>query len=171
MRPNEGKVFPMNEFIIEYYDRQNMEPQMKRSIEMLEMKHQQPTHHFAGCWRMMGNYTTIDGERILMKPNADLFKVYGEKDVTFLFCQGDRLNGATVYYKPLVVKGEVSIKEGDNNECAITWRNADSFVLKFDRGDGTIVEELWKRSGLPQVFQKLFGTDVPIANWQAPAAF
>ncbi len=171
VRPNEGKVFPMNEFIIEYYDRQNMEPQMKRSIEMLEMKHQQPTHRFAGCWRMMGNYTTIDGERILMKPNADLFKVYGEKDVTFLFCQGDRLNGATVYYKPLVVKGESCIKEGDNNECTITWRNEDSFVLKFDRGEGTIVEELWKRSGLPKVFQKLFGTDEPIANWQAPAAF
>ncbi len=171
VRPNEGKVFPMNEFITEYYDRKDIEPQMQRSIEMLEMKHKQPKHRFAGCWCMVGNYGTIDGERILTRPRSDLFKVYGEKDVTFLFCANDRLNGATVFYRPLVIKSETCIKEGDNNECTITWRNADSFILKFDRGDSTIVEELWKRSGLPKPFQQLFGTDMPVASFVAPAAF
>lgn len=171
VRPNEGAVFPMNEFITEYYDRKDIEPQMLRSIEMLEMKHQQPSHRFAGCWRMVGNYGMVDGERILTRPSADLYKIYGEKDVTFLFCGGQTLNGATVFYKPLIVKSDTCIKEGDNSECTITWRNADTFTLKFDRGDGTIVEELWKRSGLPMAFQKLFGTNVPVADIQVPSAF
>ena len=53
LRPYEGAVFPMNEFITEYYDRKNMEPQMVRSIEMLQMKHEKATHRFAGSWRMV----------------------------------------------------------------------------------------------------------------------
>ena len=78
LRPNEGAVFPMNEFITEYYDRKNMEPQMVRSIEMLQMKHKKATHRFAGSWRMVGNYGLVDGERILKAPTTHLFKVYGE---------------------------------------------------------------------------------------------
>ena len=143
LRPNEGAVFPMNEFITEYYDRKNMEPQMVRSIEMLQMKHKKATHRFAGSWRMVGNYSLVDGERILKAPTTHLFKVYGEKDVTFLFCSPQQLTGGTVFYKPLVVKSDNCIKEGDNNECTITWKNDDTFILKFDRGDGTFVEELW----------------------------
>lgn len=171
VRPHEGEIFPMNEFITEYYDRKDIEPQMQRSILMLEQKHEKPSHRFAGCWRMMGNYGVADGERVLMKPQIDLFKVYGEKDVTFLFCSGDRITGAAVFYKPLIVTSESCIKEGDGNECAITWKNDDTFTLKFDRGDGTIVEELWKRSGLPQSFQRLFGTNTPITDVQVPSAF
>lgn len=171
LRPNEGAVFPMNEFITEYYDRKNMEPQMVRSIEMLQMKHKKATHRFAGSWRMVGNYGLVDGERILKAPTTHLFKVYGEKDVTFLFCSPQQLTGGTVFYRPLVVKSDNCIKEGDNNECTITWKNDDSFILKFDRGDGTFVEELWKRSGLPKPFQQLFGTDVPVYDVQIPSGF
>ena len=139
LRPNEGAVFPMNEFITEYYDRKNMD--------------------------------LVDGERILKAPTTHLFKVYGEKDVTFLFCSPQQLTGGTVFYRPLVVKSDNCIKEGDNNECTITWKNDDAFILKFDRGDGTLVEELWKRSGLPKPFQQLFGTDVPVYDVQIPSGF
>ncbi len=171
LRPYEGAVFPMNEFITEYYDRKNMEPQMVRSIEMLQMKHKKASHRFAGSWRLVGNYGLVDGERILNAPRTHLFKVYGEKDVTFLFCSPQQLTGGTVFYKPLVVKSDNCIKEGDNNECTITWKNDDTFILKFDRGDGTFVEELWKRSGLPKPFQQLFGTDVPVYDVQIPSGF
>ena len=53
----------------------------------------------------------------------------------------------------------------------ITWKNDDTFTLKIDRGDGTFVEELWKRSGLPKPFQQLFGTDVPVYDVQIPSGF
>jgi hypothetical protein len=33
--------------------------------------------------------------------------------------------------------------------------------VSFDRGDGVIVTELWKRSGLPKNFQRVMGTNVP----------
>ena len=128
----------MNEFVTEYYDRKNMEPQMVRSIEMLQMKHKKATHRFAGSWRMVGNYGLVDGERILKAPKTHLFKVYGEKDVTFLFCNPQQLTGGTVFYRPLVVKSDNCIKEGENNECTITWKNDDTFILKFDRRDGTL---------------------------------
>ena len=170
IRPG-GKVFPLNEFITEYYDRKDMMPQMERSVKMLEMKHEQPTHRFAGCWRMVGNYGTVDGERILVRPRTDLYKVYGEQDVTFLFCSLDHFDGGKVVYMPLIVKSDTCIKEGDNGECTITWKDADTFTLKFDRGDGTIVEELWKRSGLNLIFQKIFGTNLPMVEIQIPAAF
>ena len=171
LRPYEGNVFPMNEFVTEYYDRKNIEPQMERSIEMLQMKHKKATHRFAGSWRLVGNYGLVDGEHILNAPKADLFKVYGEQDVTFLFCSTQQLTGGTVFYKPLVVKSDSCIKEGNNNECTITWKNDDTFTLKFDRGDGTIVEELWKRSGLPTPFQHLFGTNTPLYDVKVPSGF
>ena len=56
-------------------------------------------------------------------------------------------------------------------KLAMTWKNDDTFILKFDRGDGTFVEELWKRSGLPKPFQQLFGTDVPVYDVQIPSGF
>ena len=47
-------------------------------------------------------------------------------------------------------------------ESKIKWVDDNTFHLSFDRGDGTIVTELWKRSGLPKSYQQVFGTDVPI---------
>ena len=47
-------------------------------------------------------------------------------------------------------------------ESHIEWVNDDTFRLHFDRGDGTIVTELWKRSGLPEIYQEVFDTEFPV---------
>ena len=171
VRPGAGGIFPMNEFITEKYDKKNIEPQMIRSIEMMKMKKIEANHKFAGCWKMMGNIGTYQGHEIVMKQVTDLYKIYGEKDVVLVFTNGDQISGSTVYYWPLQVKEDKQIVEGKNN-CKIEWRGEGSFVLTFNRAnDGTECKELWARSGMPNNFQSLFGTNVPQSKINIPSSF
>ena len=164
IRANDYGLFPQNEFITEYYEAKDFEPRMRKSIEMLENKNKKPDHRVAGCWRLLGQYETIEGERALTRPQGNIYRIYGETDVVFLFCIGNRIMGANVICRPVEYKSDVQINEGDNVTTIITWRNDNSFILKRANDDGSVTEELWKRTGLPQTFQKLFGTDVPIAE-------
>lgn len=165
IRPNEPGVFPMNEFIREYYDRTGFEPQMTRSIEMLQMKHKQPNHRLAGCWSLVGNYKEVDGERMLTNAPTDVYKIYGDTDVTCVFCRGDQIMGATILYRPMSYNEEskqdeklvAGVREG-GSAGVIKWRNEDCFEMISMRPDETISEELWKRATLPESLRKLFGT-------------
>lgn len=165
IRPNEPGVFPMNEFIREYYDRAGFEPQMTRSIEMLQMKHKQPNHRLAGCWSLVGNYKEVEGERMLTNAPTDVYKIYGDTDVTCVFCKGDQIMGATILYRNMEYNEEskqdeklvAGFREG-GSAGVIKWRNEDSFEMISMRPDETISEELWKRATLPESLRKLFGT-------------
>ena len=165
IRPNEPGVFPMNEFIREYYDRSGFEQQMTRSIEMLQMRHQQPGHRLAGCWSLVGNFKEVDGERMLTSAPTDVYKIYGDTDVTCVFCRGDQIMGATIMYRPMKYNEEpkqdealvAGVSEG-GSAGVIKWRNEDSFEMISMRPDETISEELWKRATLPESLRKLFGT-------------
>lgn len=175
IRPGNGDLFPMNQFITEYYDRNGFERQMQRSIEMLQQKHEQPNHRLAGCWRLVGTYKQVEGERVLTSTAADTYKIYGDKDVTCLFCQGDQIMGATILYRAMEYKpetkdantagfiegGSTENKEGAATAGVIKWKNDNSFEAITVRPNDTVVEELWKRSTLPESFQKLFGTQKP----------
>jgi len=175
IRPGNGDLFPMNQFITEYYDRNGFEQQMQRSIEMLQQKHKQPNHRLAGCWHLVGNYKQVEGERVLTSAPTDVYKIYGDKDVTCLFCRGDQIMGATILYRSMEYKPEKNDADtagfseggstGNDGGAAtagvIKWKSNDSFEAISMRPDETVVEELWKRAALPEAFQKLFGTQKP----------
>ena len=83
--------------------------------------------------------------------------------------------GATIIYRAMEYKPETKdantagFSEGgstENEEGAATagvikWKNDNSFEAITVRPNDTVVEELWKRSTLPESFQKLFGTQKP----------
>ena len=163
IRPGDGAIFPMNEFIREYYDRENFEPQMKRSIEMLQMKYKQPKRRLAGCWHYVGSYGIVDGERVLTNAPYDTYKIFGDNDMVVLTTQGDRIMGSSIFYCPIVYKSETIIKENDSSESVLTWKNDSSFNMKTVTANGTIIEELWKRTELPETFRKLFNPYLPTA--------
>lgn len=135
--------------------KKGIEKQMARSIGMLEMRHKSADHRFAGCWSLIGNVGSIDDIETIVKPSFELYKIYGEKDMVILSSTG------SVSYWPLQVNGEDQIIEG-KNICTITWRSENTFILSFDRGDGVILKELWMRTGMPSLIQKIFGTDIPV---------
>lgn len=175
IRPGNGDLFPMNQFITEYYDRSGFEQQMQRSIEMLQQKHPQPNHRLAGCWRLVGTYKQVEGERVLTSTPVDTYKIYGDKDVTCLICRGGQIMGATIIYRSMEYKPEkkdadtIGFCEGgstENDEGAATagvikWKSDNSFEAITMRPNETVAEELWKRSTLPEAFQKLFSTKKP----------
>lgn len=160
-------IFPMNQFITEHYDKNNIEECMSRAIEMLEMKGKPATHRFGGCWKFIGNVGKLDGQEIIVTSTAQMYKIYGQDDVTCYFVG----NGTgTVFYWPLEVKSDNEIIERVH-DCSIQWRSNDAFVLTFLREDGKTVKELWIRSGLPESMQKIFGTNVPVKNVEATPSF
>ena len=163
-----NEFFPGNQYITELYSSEDkISPKIQRVIDLLKMNTAQPGENkFYGCWRRVGVLTKVDGMDMLLPGHQDLYQIF-DKDVYLHFYE---LSAGRMYayciMRPIQYKSDnLLIQHG--GESKIEWVDNDTFRLLFDRGDGTIVTELWKRSGLPESYQKVFGTNVPI--YQVPA--
>lgn len=159
---------PMGQYITELYSSEyKISPKIQRVIDLLKMNTAQPGENkFYGCWRRVGILTKVDGIDMLMPGHQDLYQIF-DKDIYLHFynLMENRMYAYCIM-RPIQYKSDnLLIQYG--GESKIEWIDNNTFRLLFDRGDGTIVTELWKRSGLPESYQKVFGTNVPV--YQVPA--
>ena len=157
-------IFPDESFINEVYDSEKgVDPRMEHLMEMLMMKGEKLDNKFAGCWRRVGVFDELDGFTYVFQNVAEMHKIYDGEHVVLVIGASDNnpLMETTMIFWPCTYVSDTNIKEFQN-DCQITWLTGDSFKLRFDRGDGMMVDELWKRSGLPHGFQRLFGTNEPV---------
>lgn len=160
--------FPPNQYITELYSSEyKISPKIQRVIDLLKMNYTKSGENkFYGCWRRVGILTKVDGMDMLMPGHQDLYQIF-DKDVYVHFYElvASRMFAYCIM-RPIQYKSDnLLIQYG--GESRIEWVDDNTFHLLFDRGDGTIVTELWKRSGLPANYQQVFGTDVPV--YQVPA--
>lgn len=157
--------FPPNQYITELYSSEyKISPKMQRVIDLLKMKTAQPgANKFYGCWRRVGILTKVDDMDMLMSGPQDLYQIF-DKDVYLHFYE---VNANRMYayciMRPISYLSDNLLVEFDR-ERKVEWINDNTFKVRFDRGDGTIVTELWKRSGLPERYQQAFGTNIPVYN-------
>ena len=161
------EYMPMGQYITELYSSDyKISPKIQRVIDLLKMNTAQPgANKFYGCWRRVGILTKVDGMDMLMPGHQDLYQIFA-KDVYVHFYElvASRMYSYCIM-RPITYKSDnILVQHG--GESKIEWVDNDTFRLLFDRGDGTIVTELWKRSGLPESYQKVLGTNVPI--YQVP---
>ena len=159
------EYMPMGQYITELYSSDyKISPKIQRVIDLLKMNTAQPGENkFYGCWRRVGILTKFDGMDVLMPGHQDLYQIF-DKDVYLHFynLMESRMYAYCIM-RPIQYKSDnLLIQYG--GESKIEWVDGNTFRLLFDRGDGTIVTELWKRSGLPESYQKVFGTNVPVYN-------
>lgn len=163
-----NEFFPGKQYITELYSSEDkISPKIQRVIDLLKMHTAQPGENkFYGCWRRVGVLTKVDGMDMLMPGHQDLYQIF-DKDVYLHFYElsANRMYAYCIM-RPIQYKSDnLLIQYG--GESKIEWVDNNTFRLLFDRGDGTIVTELWKRSGLPERYQQAFGTNVPV--YQVPA--
>ena len=162
------EYMPMGQYITELYSSDyKISPKIQRVIDLLKMNTAQPgANKFYGCWRRVGILTKVDGMDMLMPGHQDLYQIF-DKDVYLHFYNlVESRMYAYCIMRPIQYKSDnLLIQYG--GESKIEWVDNNTFRLLFDRGDGTIVTELWKRSGLPERYQQAFGTNVPV--YQVPA--
>lgn len=165
----DGNLFPYHKYITELYSSEflGMSESSKTLIDMLKMKIATGNKMY-GCWRRLGIMTKVEGMDMLLSAPQDLYQVF-DKDMylhVYDLNPGKKLRGYCVL-RPVVYKeNNVIVQHGA--ECKIEWVNDNLFKLNFDRGDGTIVTEVWKRSGLPRNFQRVFGTNLPTFQIENP---
>lgn|SRR5574344_350607 len=169
VRPG-GAIFPMNEFITETYSRQGVTPKIKRMFDMLEKKNLKGSNRFLGSWALVGSASELDGMPVILMPQTAVYKIYGEKDVLMTVSPLTSLSQVILFYRPLNVKSDANIIEG-KNDCKIEWKNDDTFILSFEPGDGTVIKEMWKRSGIHPQLQTVFGTHEPVFELKIPSTF
>lgn len=162
------EYMPMGQYITELYSSEyKISPKIQRVIDLLKMNTAQPgSNKFYGCWRRVGILTKVDGMDMLMPGHQDLYQIF-DKDIYLHFynLMENRMYAYCIM-RPIQYKSDnLLIQYG--GESKIEWIDNNTFRLLFDRGDGTIVTELWKRSGLPERYQQAFGTNVPV--YQVPA--
>lgn len=163
IRPGDEERFPMNQFITEYYDRYNIEPEIETAITMLQMKNVATSQRLGGCWKLKGIYNDAIEELNTNNMQGDVYKIYGEKKLTTLVCHGNRIMGSNIFICPVEYKSESVVKEATNPEGVITWKDDNTFIFKTIAGNGKVIEELWERSKLPESFQRLFAPKLPTA--------
>lgn len=158
-----NEFMPMGQYITELYSSDyKISPKIQRIVDLLKMHTaKSDDNKFYGCWRRVGILTKVDGMDMLMPGHQDLYQIF-DKDVYLHFYE---LRAGSMFayciMRPITYKSDILLVQ-HGKEIRIEWVNNDTFRLLFDRGDGTIVTELWKRSGLPESYQKVFGTDVPV---------
>lgn len=161
------EYMPMGQYINELYSSDyKISPKIQRVIDLLKMHTAQTGENkFYGCWRRVGILTKVDNIDMLLPGHQDLYQIF-DKDVYLHFYElsANRMYAYCIM-RPIQYKSDnLLIQYG--GESKIEWVDNNTFRLLFDRGDGTIVTELWKRSGLPERYQQAFGTNVPV--YQVP---
>ena len=162
-----NEYMPMGQYINELYSSDyKISPKIQRVIDLLKMNYTHGGNKFYGCWHRVGILTKVDGMDMLMPGHQDMYQIF-DKDVYLHFYDlvPSRMYSFCIM-RPITYKSDnLLIQHG--GESRIEWVDDNTFHLLFDRGDGTIVTELWKRSGLPENYQQAFGTDVPV--YKVPA--
>lgn len=163
------QLFPYHQYITELYSSEALHPSAERVIDMLKMKIATDNKIY-GCWHCLGVMTKVEGMDMLVTPlpYMDLYQVF-DKDMYLNFIDlnpGGKLTGQCDLH-PIVYK-ENNVIVLNNTESKIDWINDNAFKMSCDRGDGTIVTLIWKRSGLPRNFQRVFGTNVPTFKVKNP---
>lgn len=154
-RKHNTSLFPEEQYIHEHYSRNYMSQGVVNTINMLEMKFDTNFNKFTGCWI----HTSEES-------NRTMYKIYSPGYVLLITSlnatEGKENLGckvAEVEYMPDNTK--ITEMFGNGNECDINWIDDNTFELVW-MSYGTPVAETWKRCGLPQSFQKLFGTNLPV---------
>lgn len=159
-----NKLFPFKQYITEMYSSKYLDLSVlsKSLVDMLKMKTATDSKLY-GCWHRIGVVTQIEGLDMFLAAPApqELYQVF-DKDMSlqvYDLTPGQRLRAYCVL-RPITYKeNDIMVQRG--TEYKIDWIKDDLFKLNFDRGDGTIVTEVWKRSGLPRNYQRIFGTNLP----------
>jgi hypothetical protein len=163
----EHELFPYRKYVTELYSSENIPVSAKRVVDMLEMK-TATGNKLYGCWHRYGAMSKVEGMDMLLIAPHELYQVFDKEWSLQVYDlnPGMRFRAYCVL-RPIVYKeNNVIVQHGA--ECKIEWVNDNLFKLSFDRGDGTIVTELWKRSGLPRNFQRVFGTNLPTFQIENP---
>lgn len=153
--------FPYKSYITEHYSAtKNVSRNLKRAMEILSNPVDSKGNKLYGVWHRKDSWFNLDGENV--HSNEEIFRIHTEKEVLILFnvYEYDGHVYAACQLRPCKYTGETATKEG-NIDCGVEWENDDCFKLNILNGKYEQYE-VWERSGLPEGFQKIFGTNVPI---------
>ena len=163
--PN-NSLFPYNQFSYGYYSSQKgISKNVKKAFDMLKMNigKKNKDNPFHGVWRRRF-YTSTNNIYEEDIYTGEMYKIYSNDAVMIMSGSEENLSATSIYCQlwPFKVLSKTAIQEL-NNTCLISWLNDDCFTLVYTRPDNHAVEcEMWDRCGLPENFQKTFGTNVPI---------
>lgn len=150
----------LNEFITEVYAKDNINPTVAKAFSMLENKIATSSNKFAGWWVRIASAANPDGSG-QRKPVQTLWKAYTSdmSIVVYMLNNGNVLGCNTA--TGTKYENDTTIYEA-GHPCNIHWINKDCHALTFVQEDNTKLTEIWVRGGLPQTWQNIFNTDVPL---------
>lgn len=162
--------WPWHTWAIEQYDKQGIEPEVERIIELMEMKYTEESKNpFVGSWRCMGECLKTNLCEAYTAPNPQTYMVMDEKDmITLTDYSGKNSMMGHAVLRPVeyLSKHKGWIEYGERS--SVKWVDKDTFRQTITPVGKPAKTLLWKRSGLPKNFQQLLGTNVPIQA-QAPS--
>lgn len=150
----------LNEFITEVYTKDNINPTVAKAFSMLENKIATSSNKFAGWWVRIASAANPDGSG-QRQPVQTLWKAYTSdmSIVVYMLNNGNVIGCNTAIGTKY--ENDTTIYEA-GHRCDIHWINKDCHALTFVQENNTKLTEIWVRGGLPQTWQNIFNTDVPL---------
>lgn len=163
--------FPLNEFIHEHYSsKKGVSKNIKRAIEVFTNPIGKKTNKFIGVWRRRCFTSSYDitGNGYTY-PGSEMYRIHTDKEMFLLYSVQNE--GSYVYanceMRPCTYYNDNATQEGSLT-CLIKWIDDDCFSLTCIIDGKELQSEIWDRCGLPEGFQKIFGTNVPINKIEIP---
>ena len=150
----------LNEFITEVYAKDNINPTVAKAFSMLENKTAPSNNKLDGWWLRIASAPNPDGSG-QRQPVQTLWKAYTSdmSIVVYMLNNGNAIGCNTAIGTKY--ENDTTIYEA-GHRCDIHWINKDCHALTFVQEDNTKLTEIWVRGGLPQTWQDIFNTNVPL---------
>ena len=150
----------LNEFITEVYAKDNINPTVAKAFSMLENKTAPSNNKLDGWWLRIASAPNPDGSG-QRQPVQTLWKAYTSdmSIVVYMLNNGNVIGCNTAIGTKY--ENDTTIYEA-GHRCDIHWINKDCHALTFVQEDNTKLTEIWVRGGLPQTWQDIFNTNVPL---------
>lgn len=147
----------LNEFITEVFTKENLQPEMVQTLNILEGKTDTKGNKIYGWWFRVAATSAPDGTGKRTSIPA-LWKAYSPEQSLVVSLLG---NGNALQCNPTnTVKYENdSLIYEVGHPCNIHWLNDNCHALTFVQENGKPLTEIWVRSGLPKNWQNIFNTD------------
>lgn len=152
-----SRLSKLNEFITEVFTKENLQPEMVQTLNMLEGKTDTKGNKIYGWWFRVAATSAPDGTGKRTSVPA-LWKAYSPELSLVVSLTG---NGNALQCNPTntVKYDNDSLIYEIGHPCNIKWLNDDTHALTFIQENGKPLTEIWVRAGLPKQWQDIFHTN------------
>jgi hypothetical protein len=147
----QGKYFPKDQFITEWYGKENIPENVERIISLMRKDVKRDKNNkLVGIWHKVGDVINVAGKEMLKEGKNDEYVIF-DKDVLLMITISDiQKLRSTLIYSPIHFTQNGFIFPLAKEELKMEWLDDNTFKAFSVDEDSKVHNEIWELSPLPE---------------------